>query len=102
MEISEFQKMIAEIYLQRDRQRGIEKTMLWIVEEVGELAEAVRKGKNIGEEIADVIAWVVSLANLCGIDVEREIFKKYPMFCRKCGGKPCKCDEYEISDSDSR
>ncbi len=96
MEISEFQKMIAEIYIHRDRQRGIEKTMLWIVEEVGELAEAVRKKRNVGEEIADVIAWVVSLANLCGIDVEEEILKKYPLVCRKCGKKPCECEEHEV------
>ncbi|MEM0350602.1 MAG: MazG nucleotide pyrophosphohydrolase domain-containing protein [Archaeoglobaceae archaeon] len=92
MEISEFQKLIAELYFHKDKQRGIEKTMLWIVEEVGELAEAVRKGGNIGEEIADVLAWVVSLANLCGIDVEGEILKKYPMFCPRCGKKPCECD----------
>lgn len=93
MEIKEFQNMIAEIYLHRDLQRGVEKTMLWVVEEVGELAEAVRKGENIGEEIADVIAWIVSLANLCGVDVEREILKKYPMSCKKCGKKPCECDD---------
>ncbi|MCS7118648.1 MAG: MazG nucleotide pyrophosphohydrolase domain-containing protein [Archaeoglobaceae archaeon] len=91
MEISYFQKMIAEIYMHRDIERGIEKTMLWVVEEVGELAEAIRKGKNIGEEIADVIAWVVSLANLCGVDVEEEIIKKYPMICVRCGKKPCEC-----------
>lgn len=77
--------------MHRDIERGIEKTMLWVVEEVGELAEAIRKGKNIGEEIADVIAWVVSLANLCGVDVEEEIIKKYPMICVRCGKKPCEC-----------
>ncbi|MFN3383582.1 MAG: MazG nucleotide pyrophosphohydrolase domain-containing protein [Archaeoglobaceae archaeon] len=93
MEIKEFQNMIAEIYLHRDMQRGVEKTMLWVMEEVGELAEAVRKGKNVGEEIADVIAWIVSVANLCGVDVEREILKKYPMLCKKCGKKPCECDD---------
>jgi NTP pyrophosphatase (non-canonical NTP hydrolase) len=92
MEISEFQRMIGEIYMHRDAARGIEKTMLWIVEEVGELAEAVRKGKNVGEEIADVFAWLVSLANLCGIDLEKESLKKYPNFCTRCGKKPCECD----------
>ncbi|MCQ4152993.1 MAG: nucleotide pyrophosphohydrolase [Archaeoglobales archaeon] len=92
MEISEFQRMIGEIYLHRDKERGIEKTMLWIVEEVGELAEAVRKGGNVGEEIADVFAWLVSLANLYGIDVEKESLKKYPHICKRCGKKPCECD----------
>ncbi len=92
MHISEFQKMIGEIYVHRDRERGVEKTMLWVVEEIGELAEAVRKEENVGEEIADVIAWLVSLANLLKIDVEREVLKKYPGYCIRCGKKPCECD----------
>ena len=92
MEIREFQRMIDEIYRRRDEERGVEKTMLWVVEEVGELAEAVRKGYNVGEEIADVMAWLVSLANLLGIDVEEEILKKYPGYCIRCGKKPCECD----------
>jgi len=76
MEIREFQQLIKELYYDRDAERGKEKTMLWLVEEIGELAEAVRKGSNIGEEIADVFAWLVSLANLYGIDVEAEVTKK--------------------------
>lgn len=92
MKIGEFQRMIGEIYLHRDRKRGVDKTMLWIVEEVGELAEAVRKGKNVGEEIADVFAWLVSLANLFGVDLEEESLKKYPNQCSRCGKKPCECD----------
>lgn len=92
MKISEFQKMIEEIYIHRDRERGVEKTMLWVVEEIGELAEAVRQGGNVGEEIADVMAWLVSLANLLDVDVESELFKKYPGYCIRCGKKPCECD----------
>lgn len=92
MEISEFQRMIREIYFSRDKERGVEKTMLWIMEEVGELAEAVRKRDNVGEEIADVFAWLVSLANLFEVDLERESLKKYPYYCSRCGKKPCECD----------
>lgn len=93
MQIREFQELIRELYFERDSKRGIEKTMLWLIEEVGELAEAVRKKSNIGEEIADVFAWLVSLANLCDIDVEEEVLRKYPGYCIKCGKKPCECDE---------
>jgi NTP pyrophosphatase (non-canonical NTP hydrolase) len=92
MEIREFQRLIDEIYRKRDEERGVDKTMLWVVEEVGELAEAVRKGGNVGEEIADVFAWLVSLANLYGVDVEEEVLKKYPGYCLRCGKKPCECD----------
>jgi len=95
MHIREFQQLIRELYYERDSKRGIEKTMLWIVEEVGELAEAVRKNdiKAIGEEMADVLAWLVSLANLYDIDLEEEAKKKYPGYCIRCGKKPCECDE---------
>ncbi|MBO8183696.1 MAG: nucleotide pyrophosphohydrolase [Archaeoglobus sp.] len=94
MEIREFQEMIGRIYERRDRERGKEKTMLWIVEEVGELSQAVRKDnlRNIGEEMADVFAWLVSLANLYNIDLENEVKKKYPGYCLRCGKAVCECD----------
>ena len=95
MSIRDFQNLIRDLYYERDSKRGIDKTMLWIVEEVGELAEAVRKNdkKAIGEEMADVFAWLVSLANLFNIDLEEEVKKKYPGYCIKCGKKPCECED---------
>ena len=93
MEIKEFQRQIKEIYYENDIKRGAEATFLWFAEEVGELAEAMRKKDKaaIGEEIADVLAWLISLANILDIDVEEEVRKKYPDFCPKCGKKPCNC-----------
>ncbi|HIP62996.1 MAG TPA: nucleotide pyrophosphohydrolase [Archaeoglobus profundus] len=95
MSIRDFQNLIRDLYYERDSKRGIDKTMLWIVEEIGELAEAVRKNdrKAIGEEMADVFAWLVSLANLLNIDLEEEVKKKYPGYCIKCGKKPCECKD---------
>ncbi len=95
MQIREFQNLIKELYLKRDAKRGKEKTMLWFIEEIGELAEAVRKNdlNSIGEEMADVFAWLVSLANLYDIDLEEEVKKKYPGYCLRCGKKPCECEE---------
>ncbi len=93
MKISEFQKLIRDLYLEKDRKRGLERTFFWFVEEVGELAEAIRKGENVGEEIADVFAWLVSLANILEIDVESEVKKKYPYKCLKCNKIPCECEE---------
>ena len=94
MKIGEFQELIRDLYYERDRRRGKERTMLWFVEEVGELAEAIRKDEvsSIGEEMADVFAWLVSLANLYGIDLEEEVKKKYPGYCIRCGKRPCECD----------
>ncbi|RLI82113.1 MAG: nucleotide pyrophosphohydrolase [Archaeoglobales archaeon] len=95
MEIREFQEHIRKLYYDRDARRGKERTMLWFVEEVGELAEAVRKGdlNSIREEIADVFAWLVSLANLFDVDLESAVREKYPERCLRCGKFPCECDE---------
>lgn len=67
------------MFYERDFSRGVYATFTWLVEEVGELAEAILSNnkENIEEEIADVIAWTVSLANLLDIDVEEAIKKKY-------------------------
>lgn len=95
MHIHEFQQMIREIYFHRDSERGMEKTFLWFTEEVGELAEALRKGDQeaMEEEFADVLAWLASLANLAGIDLENAAWKKYPNKCPYCGKKPCECEK---------
>ena len=73
MHISEFQKLISEKYEKRDRQRGTPKTFLWFIEEVGELATALAgdDNKNKNEEFADVFAWLCTLANINGIDLEK-------------------------------
>ncbi len=94
MKISDFQKLIKDIYFERDRKRGIDKTLIWFIEEVGELVRAIRKGSNekVEEEIADCIAWIFSLANLLNINVEKSLIKKYPMKCIKCNSIPCRCD----------
>lgn len=102
MQISEFQDLMKVLYFERDKDRGFSKIFLWIVEEVGELAEALRKyqesnidraalKKNIEMELADVIAWLTSLANVLKIDLESALFEKYPNVCPKCRENPCNC-----------
>ena len=93
MEIRGFQDLMRELYFHKDSHRGKEATLLWLVEEVGELSEALRKGDQEGlkEEMADVVAWVSSLANLCEIDLEEALEEKYPGRCRYCESIPCRC-----------
>ena len=93
MEIREFQRLMKDLYGANDVERGLLKTSLWFYEECGELAEAMRKQDKtaIEEEMADVFAWMVSLANMLDIDVEKACLEKYPMKCPRCGGAPCTC-----------
>jgi len=94
MDLKEFQRMIRETYGERDARRGLWPTFGWLVEEVGELAKALRKGdrEEIKGEFADAAAWLFTVANLAGIDME-EAVGKYRAGCPKCGKSPCECPE---------
>ncbi len=97
MRISDFQKLMKELYLHQDSKRGSKGTFLWLIEEVGELARIIKEKEvnkeKAAEEIADIIAWVNSLANLLEIDVEKALKDKYPGMCKKCNSNPCKCNK---------
>lgn len=68
-------------------------TFKWLVDEVEELGEELNgANKEAAEkEFADVIAWLASLANIMGIDLERAALNKYDNKCPKCQGSPCFC-----------
>lgn len=78
--LREFQGLIERLYFAKDNARGIPGTYMWFQEEVGELTRAIRRGhdrKNLEEEFADVLAWLVSLASMAGVDIERAALEKY-------------------------
>ncbi|MBF0197714.1 MAG: nucleotide pyrophosphohydrolase [Planctomycetes bacterium] len=92
MKIAEAQKLIADCYGEKDRNRGVDGTFMYFVEEVGELATSLREesDEECSSEFADVIAWLFSLASLKGIDIEEAFKKKYSL-CGGCGSSPCTC-----------
>lgn len=78
MEIREFQDLIARRYKATDQARGVPKTFLWFMEEVGELATALASQEdraNMEEEFADVLAWLCTLANITDVDLEKACAK---------------------------
>lgn len=79
MRIRDAQEYIKRVYYERDELRGLYSTFTWLVEEVGELADALLKvdRRSIEEEIADVFAWLLSVANLVRVDLEEAFKKKY-------------------------
>jgi NTP pyrophosphatase (non-canonical NTP hydrolase) len=95
MKIEEAQEMMRKIYLERDRARGVEGTLKRTFDELEELREAIDNNDatlTIADEVADVFAWLCSLANLLEIDVSDAFYKKYSDACSKCKKSPCDCD----------
>jgi NTP pyrophosphatase (non-canonical NTP hydrolase) len=92
MELSELQRLMAATYGQQDRARGVAATIAWITEELGELAQAVRKGTAADQlhELGDVLAWLASLAEQLGLSLDDAV-ARYADGCPKCGGMPCSC-----------
>ena len=94
MDLSELQKLIETMYSAKDRKRGPAGTFLWLMEEVGELSAAVASGTREDKEaeFADVLAWLATLANVEGVDLNRAMMK-YTNGCPGCGEMVCRCDE---------
>ena len=88
-----FQRLIEQIYFDRDQQRGVPRTLLWFVEECGELVRAIRRQErqNLEEEFGDVYAWLATLASLHGLDLEAVGRRKYGAGCPRCRATPCSC-----------
>jgi NTP pyrophosphatase (non-canonical NTP hydrolase) len=92
--LAQLQQVIRETFDAKDRRRGVEGTFMWFMEEVGELAAALRSGTAAerAEEFADVLAWLATMANAVNVDLEAAVAAKYGGGCPGCGQIPCTCD----------
>lgn len=81
-----FQALIRDRYFETDNARGVPGTFMWLVEELGELSTALMNNRpgqnptpeqraNLDEEFADVFAWLTTLANISGVDLEHALRK---------------------------
>jgi NTP pyrophosphatase (non-canonical NTP hydrolase) len=97
MHLHEFQALIRRMYHDKDAARGVEGTFMWLTEEIGELATALRSGSHDEQtlEFADVLAWLVTIANVAGVDLEEAVRRKYGDGCPGCGQLACTCPDAE-------
>lgn len=96
MEIMEAQELMRRIYYDRDSRRGVDRTLIRTYEELGELSDAVLRKRShsaVADEMADVLAWLCSLANLLDVDLSAALAKKYSGVCSRCKRVPCECTE---------
>lgn len=92
--LRDFQQLIRTMYYEKDAERGVSGTFMWLMEEMGELATALRTGdnrENLEEEFADVVAWLTTIANVAGVNLSAALQKKYGNGCPGCGLLSCEC-----------
>ena len=93
--LADFQQLIRDMYLRKDVARGVDGTFMWLMEEIGELAAALRDGSHeerVGE-FADVLAWLTTIANVVDVDLSEAVRKKYGEGCPGCGKYVCECPD---------
>ena len=97
MTLRELQNLIRTMYHEKDASRGVEGTFMWLTEEIGELATALRSGTPDEQayEFADVLAWLATIANVAGVDLEDAVRRKYGTGCPGCGQLACVCPDAE-------
>jgi len=98
MTLGELQNLIRDTFGAKDGRRGTAGTFMWFMEEVGELAAALRGQESrdvTAAEFADVLAWLATLANIAGVDLEVAIRAKYGAGCPECHRIPCACGAAE-------
>ena len=93
--LADFQLLIRRMYHEKDVARGVEGTFMWLMEEVGELATALRNGSHEEQvgEFADVLAWLTTIANVVGVDLNQAVLQKYGAGCPGCGRFVCTCPD---------
>src|ERR1700745_2155618 len=91
--LAQLQETIRSTYDAKDRRRGVEGTFMWFMEEVGELSAALRGGSDEerAAEFADVLAWLATLANIVGVDLDEAMRAKYGGGCPRWGRHTCAC-----------
>lgn len=92
MDLGGLQAQIKSTFSERDRVRGVDGTFRRLVEEIGEVAKAIRAGDRaaLAAELSDVLAWTLSVAVLSGVDLDRAA-ARYAAGCPRCGASPCRC-----------
>jgi NTP pyrophosphatase (non-canonical NTP hydrolase) len=92
MDLRMLQAQISATFGERDRIRGVDGTFRRLVEEIGEVAKAIRAGDPdaLASELSDALAWTLSVAVICGVDLDRAA-ARYTAGCPRCGTSPCRC-----------
>lgn len=92
MDLAALQAQITATFGQRDHARGVDGTFRRLVEELGEVAKALRGTDRaaLALELSDLVAWTLSVAALSHVDLDQAL-ERYARGCPRCGTSPCRC-----------
>ncbi len=101
--LDEWMSLFQDIY-PRQKSDQVGRNTLGLLEEIGELAEAIRvfdvHPKYFAGEVADVFSYIMGVANKYDLalqeegkrfSLEKEFLKRYPGLCVQCGYEICIC-----------
>jgi len=94
LSLQEIQKMLNNVYGEKNREMGFIKIWLHLSTESCELSESIRRNgwkDDAKSELADLIAWFLAVCNFFKIDIAPAIFKRYNGVCDICEKNPCEC-----------
>jgi len=97
--IHEYQNFVLEIYgLSNDRYFGTRDMLINIERFTMRGIKGIRKKDPEKTKLNLLIAesWFMSLMNKLHIDIEEEIWKRFPYVCSYCASCPCVCKEKKI------
>ena len=94
MSLSKLQDLIKEVYdLPDDRLYSILDLLIHIQRFAMRALKGIRKGNadKLKMNLLISLSWLMAIANRLHINVENEVWKRFPVLCSYCGGKPCRC-----------
>lgn len=102
--LRDLQQHLASLYGSRNKSKGLDYLALRLFRETAELQNVhlrlahedmvvAKLEDEYGSELADVLAWVIAMANYLGFDLEIAILDRYRE-CPDCGMAPCTCGRY--------
>jgi len=97
--IKEYQNFIKEVYgLSNERYFSLEDMVINIERFIMKGLKGIRKGDKEKIKINLLIAnsWFTSVMNQLHIDLENEVWKRFPYLCSYCASCPCLCKEKRV------
>src|SRR5262249_37551327 len=92
VDVAALQAQISATFGARDRARGLDGTFRRLVEELGEVAKAIRGGEPAAGacELSGLLSGTISGGALEGVELDGAL-ARYAKGCPRCGESPCRC-----------